>query len=182
MAVTANTTIQLAVPDHLRGRVMSVYTTVFAGSVPAGGLLMGWIASRWGVPMAFGVGAAATVAVGLGAWLWLSRIPVAHQTGRRVALSALPGAGGESTAAAPRAAMELGGEPAGLAPIAESSADPNDRAAGEVAMTSRIAAGPSAESAETDHAAAVPMAEPATTDHAAAGVSGDQPISVARRR
>ena len=31
MAATANTTIQLAVPDHLRGRVMSVYTTVFAG-------------------------------------------------------------------------------------------------------------------------------------------------------
>ena len=41
MAVTANTTIQLHVPDHLRGRVMSVYTTVFAGSVPAGGLIMG---------------------------------------------------------------------------------------------------------------------------------------------
>ena len=50
MAVTANTTIQMAVPDQLRGRVMSVYTTVFAGSVPAGGLLMGCIASAWGVP------------------------------------------------------------------------------------------------------------------------------------
>ena len=31
MAVTANTTIQMSVPDHLRGRVMSLYTTVFAG-------------------------------------------------------------------------------------------------------------------------------------------------------
>ena len=30
MAATGNTTIQLAVPDHLRGRVMSVYTTVFS--------------------------------------------------------------------------------------------------------------------------------------------------------
>ena len=74
MAVTANTTIQLVVPDELRGRVMSVYTTVFAGSVPAGGLFMGWLASRWGVPTAFGVGATATLAVGLGGWLWLSRI------------------------------------------------------------------------------------------------------------
>ena len=57
MAVTANTTIQMAVPDQLRGRVMSVYTTVFAGSVPAGGLLMGAIASVWGVPLALMVGA-----------------------------------------------------------------------------------------------------------------------------
>ena len=31
MAATANTTIQLAVPDQLRGRTMAVYTTVFAG-------------------------------------------------------------------------------------------------------------------------------------------------------
>ena len=30
MAATANTTIQLAVPDHLRGRTMSIYVTVFA--------------------------------------------------------------------------------------------------------------------------------------------------------
>lgn len=56
MAVTANTTIQLSVPDHLRGRVMSVYTTVFSGSVPAGGLVMGAIASRWGVPPALFLG------------------------------------------------------------------------------------------------------------------------------
>ena len=57
MAVPANATIQLAVPDQLRGRVMSVYTTVFAGSVPLGGLLMGAIASAWSVPMALMVGA-----------------------------------------------------------------------------------------------------------------------------
>ena len=36
MAATANTVIQLNVPDVLRGRVMSVYTTVFAGSTPVG--------------------------------------------------------------------------------------------------------------------------------------------------
>jgi MFS family permease len=74
MAVTANTTIQLSVPDHLRGRVMSLYTTVFAGSVPAGGLLMGWIASSWGVPTALLVGAILSLAVGLAAWPWLARI------------------------------------------------------------------------------------------------------------
>ena len=74
MAVTANTTIQLSVPDHLRGRVMSLYTTVFAGSVPAGGLLMGWIASSWGVPTSLMVGAILSLIVGLAAWPWLARI------------------------------------------------------------------------------------------------------------
>ena len=49
MAATGNTTIQLAVPDHLRGRVMSVYTTVFSASVPLGGIAMGAIASAFGV-------------------------------------------------------------------------------------------------------------------------------------
>ena len=74
MAVTANTTIQLSVPDHLRGRVMSLYTTVFAGSVPAGGLLMGWIASSWGVPVSLMIGAILSLLVGIAAWPWLARI------------------------------------------------------------------------------------------------------------
>ena len=74
MAVSANTTIQLSVPDQLRGRVMSVYTTTFAGSVPAGGLLMGWVASTWSVPLALLVGAVLTLLIGIGGWVWLKRI------------------------------------------------------------------------------------------------------------
>ena len=80
MAVAANTTIQMSVPDQLRGRVMSVYTTVFAGSVPAGGLLMGAIASTWGVPLALLIGAILSLAVGVGAWFWLRRIRGAQRT------------------------------------------------------------------------------------------------------
>jgi MFS family permease len=87
--VTANTTIQLNVPDHLRGRVMSVYTTVFSGSVPAGGLLMGAIASGWGVPISLLIGGVLSVAGGAGAWLWLRRI---HPEPRRVQRSALASA------------------------------------------------------------------------------------------
>jgi MFS family permease len=89
MAVTANTTIQLAVPDHLRGRVMSVYTTVFAGSVPAGGLLMGAIASAWGVPLALLIGALLSLASGLGGWVWLRRL---HPAERRIGAGALAAA------------------------------------------------------------------------------------------
>jgi MFS family permease len=74
MAATANTTIQLAVPDELRGRVISVYTTVFVGSTPIGGLLMGWIASTWSVEAAIAVGGVGSLAAGIGAFVWLRRI------------------------------------------------------------------------------------------------------------
>ena len=67
MAATGNTTIQLAVPDHLRGRVMSVYTTVFSASVPIGGLAMGAVASAFGVPIAIALGGVLTLLAGLGA-------------------------------------------------------------------------------------------------------------------
>ncbi|HEX6868424.1 MAG TPA: MFS transporter [Candidatus Limnocylindrales bacterium] len=70
MAATGNTTIQLAVPDQLRGRVMSVYTTVFSASVPLGGLTLGAIASAFGVTVAIAVGGVLTLLIGLGALAW----------------------------------------------------------------------------------------------------------------
>ncbi|MDA8083530.1 MAG: MFS transporter [Nitrospiraceae bacterium] len=42
---TANSYIQLSVPDELRGRVMSVYSFVFLGFVPIGNSLMGLAAN-----------------------------------------------------------------------------------------------------------------------------------------
>jgi MFS family permease len=56
MAATCNTLIQLSVPDVLRGRVASVYTTVFAGSTPFGGLFSGALAAMGGPPAALIVG------------------------------------------------------------------------------------------------------------------------------
>lgn len=58
MAATTNTIIQMAVPDVLRGRVMSVYTTVFAGSTPFGGLFAGTVAAAAGAPVALALGGA----------------------------------------------------------------------------------------------------------------------------
>jgi len=75
MAATANTTIQLTVPDSLRGRVMSVYTTVFAGSVPFGGLLVGSIASAAGIAVAVGIGGGLALATGLLALVVVRREP-----------------------------------------------------------------------------------------------------------
>ena len=74
MAATANTTVQLAVPDELRGRVISVYTTVFVGSTPIGGLLMGWIASRFGVDVSLAIGGIGCLVTGVVMFAWLRRI------------------------------------------------------------------------------------------------------------
>jgi len=73
MAATANTTIQLTIPDKLRGRVMSVYTTVFAGSTPIGGLVAGAMASSLGVPEAIAIGAGLSLVVGLVTIAWYRR-------------------------------------------------------------------------------------------------------------
>jgi predicted MFS family arabinose efflux permease len=74
MAATANATIQLAVPDGLRGRVMSVYTTVFSASMPLGGLLMGVLASSIGILEAIAIGGALTLLTGVGALVWWRRL------------------------------------------------------------------------------------------------------------
>ncbi len=54
-ATTANTSIQLAAPDHLRGRVVSLYMLLFAGSTPIGGLLMGLLADSIGTQWTVGL-------------------------------------------------------------------------------------------------------------------------------
>lgn len=48
-ATTANTLLQLTVPDALRGRVMSIYILLFAGTTPIGGFLIGSLSDWMGV-------------------------------------------------------------------------------------------------------------------------------------
>jgi len=48
-STSANTLLQLNVPDALRGRVMSLYMLLFAGSTPIGGLLIGSLSNVIGV-------------------------------------------------------------------------------------------------------------------------------------
>jgi MFS family permease len=74
MAATVNTTMQLAVPDHLRGRVMSVYTTVFAGSTPIGGPLIGAVAAAFGPALGLAAGGLVAALTGIGAAAWFARI------------------------------------------------------------------------------------------------------------
>ncbi|MCZ2127049.1 MAG: MFS transporter [Anaerolineales bacterium] len=48
--ISMNTTIQVRVPNDLRGRVFSVYFWGLQGVAPFGSLLVGWVAQTWGVP------------------------------------------------------------------------------------------------------------------------------------
>ncbi len=95
MAANANSTIQVAVPDGLRGRVMGVYTTVFVGSTPVGGLATGVIGSAIGIPAAIAIGGAISALAGLGGALWLRSV-----RGRRAVRVAAEAATAEATTAA----------------------------------------------------------------------------------
>ena len=57
----ANAAVQSLVPDALRGRVMSIYSLTFFGSLPIGSLLIGWTAARLGEPGTVAVFAGVTL-------------------------------------------------------------------------------------------------------------------------
>jgi MFS family permease len=64
----SNAAIQLASPDHIRGRVLGLYYYAWNGLAPLGALLVGWMCDRGGTELAFAVGgAAALLMTGLGA-------------------------------------------------------------------------------------------------------------------
>jgi MFS family permease len=62
----ANASLQLRVPDAIRGRVLGLYFYAFLGLQPVGGLVSGWLAATGGTALAFAVGGAVTlVATGI---------------------------------------------------------------------------------------------------------------------
>ncbi|MEK6691080.1 MAG: MFS transporter [Nitrospirota bacterium] len=56
LMATANSLLQLSVPDDLRGRVMSAFALVFLGFTPIGNLIIGWMAEGLGTPLAVTIG------------------------------------------------------------------------------------------------------------------------------
>ena len=65
-SASANTRLQLLSPGRLRGRVMSLYILLFAGTTPVGAFLLGNTADRIGVQPAIVLfGAISTLGVGL---------------------------------------------------------------------------------------------------------------------
>jgi MFS family permease len=69
--------LQLTAPDHLRGRVLSLWLFAFAGSAPLGGLIAGWLTEVGGTALSFSVGGVASLIVA-GVMLarpWQTRAP-----------------------------------------------------------------------------------------------------------
>jgi len=69
--INSNTTVQLLAPDHIRGRVMSVYSMVLLGTGPLGAYISGWLIDALGAR--FGVAAMGLLT--LLAALWMARLP-----------------------------------------------------------------------------------------------------------
>lgn len=74
---TTNTLVQGEVEDHLRGRIMGLYTLSFIGLIPLGAFLAGWVAVLMGAPMTVLLGALICL-VGSG-FLW--RVPLVQDSG-----------------------------------------------------------------------------------------------------
>jgi len=55
-SATASSFVQALAPDHLLGRVMSIYSVLWAGITPVGALLIGGIMDLWGPRAGFVVG------------------------------------------------------------------------------------------------------------------------------
>jgi MFS family permease len=63
---SANAIVQLQLKDELRGRVMSIYSLAFFGSMPVGALLAGGLASQIGEAPTLLISASALLAFGVG--------------------------------------------------------------------------------------------------------------------
>ncbi len=72
---TANTNarLQLDTPDHLRGRVLSLYYYAWNGLAPLGGLVVGWLSATGGTELAFSVAGASGLAMAIVGALVLRR-------------------------------------------------------------------------------------------------------------
>ena len=69
----SNSRIQLDTPDHLRGRVLSLYYYAWNGIAPLGALTIGWLSARGGTELAFAVAGTTGVAMAVVGALALRR-------------------------------------------------------------------------------------------------------------
>jgi MFS family permease len=78
---SCNTVLQTLVDDDKRGRIMSLYSMAFTGVAPLGSLLLGGIASGFGVPVAFAFGGTACI---IGGIIFGTQVPAMRATIRPI--------------------------------------------------------------------------------------------------
>jgi MFS family permease len=69
----SNSRLQLDAPDHLRGRILSLYYYAWNGLAPLGGLIVGWLSATGGTALAFTVAGLAGLVLATGGALVLRR-------------------------------------------------------------------------------------------------------------
>jgi MFS family permease len=65
LIAASNTALQTLADDHMRGRVMSLFSMMLVGMAPFGSLLAGWAADRMGAPLVVAVGGGVCALAGL---------------------------------------------------------------------------------------------------------------------
>ena len=70
----SNAMLQSHVSDQLRGRVMSVYSLIFFGSMTLGALIAGTVAEKFGEPLTVMVSSFILLALAVVAWIFLPNI------------------------------------------------------------------------------------------------------------
>jgi MFS family permease len=75
-SASVNTIVQSIVDENMRGRVVSIYSTLFIGSAPIGHLAAGWLAEHIGAPRTFTVCGVACGMTALAYLLYLPRLRI----------------------------------------------------------------------------------------------------------
>jgi MFS family permease len=78
-ASNSNSLIQLASPDHLRGRLIGIYFFAFAGTGTAGGILSGWLTAAGGTQLAFAIAGIAGLLASGYVWLRSRRVNLVEE-------------------------------------------------------------------------------------------------------
>ncbi|HVN77596.1 MAG TPA: MFS transporter [Terriglobia bacterium] len=81
---STNTLVQSMTPDHMRGRVMAIYSMMFMGMAPFGALLAGGAAHPFGAPVTVAAGGLLCIA---GAIVYSRQLPAFREEARRLILA-----------------------------------------------------------------------------------------------
>ena len=72
---SANGTVQMSTPQHMRSRVLALYVTVRQGTTPLGAPLVGWMGGAAGARSSVLVGGLTALSAGVAAWVLLRTVP-----------------------------------------------------------------------------------------------------------
>jgi MFS family permease len=67
------TTVQMTVDSHMRGRIMALYMMVLMGGTPVGAPVIGWVGETFGARWTLMIGGGVTLLAVIGATIWVMR-------------------------------------------------------------------------------------------------------------